>query len=352
MSVLNIELRPFDPFKATKKEWRQFHEYRYKRYPEVLPGDPITADQAVEQSLRFMMDDSIIETHSVHEKGKPDVWIGLIRVSVLRDDSPSYEENKHNCHIWNIDLLTPYRRKGIGTQLLETVLEFAKRHEKTLITKDVSEEDGKKFARKLKVKEALSSVESRLDMTELDWDMVNEWAEQGPKRSPDSKLEFFEDCPEDIVEDYCKIYTKVLNQAPREELDVGDWIVTPERRRKAEEHQKNVGHTWLTVITREPDGDVSGLTEVFYLPSKVPLIYQDLTGVPEKYRGSGKGKWLKAIMLLEIKKRFPDVTTVVTGNATSNAPMLSINERLGFKVHREEISVQMKTEDLEKYLKK
>jgi hypothetical protein len=182
--------------------------------------------------------------------------------------------------------------------------------------------------------------------------MVNEWAKEGPERSPDSKLEFFEDCPEDIIEDYCRIYTKVLNQAPREDLDVGDWIITPERRREAEEQNRKNGSTWLTAVTREPDGDISGLTEVWYIPSKDPLMYQDLTGVPEKYRGSGKGKWLKAIMLLEIKKRFPTVTTVVTGNATSNTPMLSINERLGFKVYKEEIVFQMPTEDLEKYLKK
>ena len=92
------------------------------------------------------------------------------------------------------------------------------------------------------------------------------------------------------------------------------------------------------------------MTEVLYRPSKDPLIYQELTGVPKKYRSTGKGKWLKAIMLQEVRKRWPTVTSVVTGNATTNAPMLSINERLGFKVHRESIAVQMKTTDLEKYL--
>jgi GNAT superfamily N-acetyltransferase len=349
---MEIELRVFDPFKASKEKWRLFHEYRYKRYPEHSPDDPITADERVENNLRFMRKQEHIETHSVHESGKPDEWIGLVRLSYVNEKSPSYEENKHTCFIYNVELLTPYRGKGIGKQLLQTVLEFAKRHDKSLIVKGVSEEDGKKFARKLKAKEALSASENRLDVTKLDWDMVNQWAKEGPKWSPDSKLEFFEDCPEDIIEDYCRIYTKVLNQAPREDLEVGDWIVTPERRRDAEEQNRKNGSTWLTAVTRESDGDISGLTEVWYIPSKVPLLFQDLTGVPEKYRGSGKGKWLKAIMLLEVKKRFPAITTVVTGNATSNAPMLSINERLGFKVYKEEIVFQMKTEDLEKYLKK
>jgi GNAT superfamily N-acetyltransferase len=350
--IVEIELRPFDPFKATKEEWRQFHEYRYKRYPEAHPGDPITADDIVERSLRLMRDTDIIETHSVHEKGKTDEWIGLVRASVLREDHPSYDDNKHTCYIFNMDLLTPYRGKGIGKQLLETVHEFAKRHGKNLIISDVAEEDGKKFVRKLKAKEALAAAENRLDLTQLDWDMVKQWANEGPTRSPDSKLEFFEDCPKDIIEKYCKVYTEVLNQAPRDELEVGDWTVTPERRKQTEGHRREINATWVTAITREPNGDISGLTEVIYRPSKDPLIYQDLTGVPEKYRGSGKGKWLKAIMLLEIKKRFPTVTTVVTGNANSNAPMLSINERLGFKLHQEVFAIQMRTEELEEYLQK
>lgn len=347
---MEIELRPFDPFKATEEDWKVFHQFRYKRYPEALPGDPITADEVVEKSLRFMREEEYIETHSVHQKDGPDDWIGLVRVSALKETSPSYEENKHQCFVYNVELLTPFRGKGIAKQLLAVVLEFAKKYKRTLIIAETAEEHGKRFFKKLKAEEALSGVENRLDLTKLDWAMVEEWTKEGPVRSPESKLEFFQDCPDDILEEYCKLYTVVGNQAPREDLDVGDFVLTPELRRQYEKHQKEVDVTWLTAVTREPNGEISGLTEVLYRPSKDPLIYQELTGVPEKYRGSGIGKWLKAIMLQEIKKRWPTVTSVVTGNATTNAPMLSINERLGFKVHKESIVAQMKTEALDKYL--
>ncbi|MFW9768218.1 MAG: GNAT family N-acetyltransferase [Candidatus Thorarchaeota archaeon] len=347
---MEIELRPFDPFKATKEEWKAFHEYRYKRYPEAHPDDPITADDVVEKNLRFLREEEYIETHSVHQKGVSDEWIGLVRVSVMKESSPSYEENKHFCYVYNLALLTPYRGKGISKQLLVVVLEFAERYKKRMIIGETSEDDGKKFIKKLKAEEALSGLESRLDLTKLDWDMVNEWAREGPVRSPESKLEFFQDCPDDILEKYCEIYTEVDNQAPRQNLDVGDYIITPELRRKYEKYHKDVDATWLTAITRESNGDISGMTEVLYRPSKDPLISQHLTGVSDKYRSTGKGKWLKAVMLQEVCRRFPSVTTVVTGNATTNAAMLSINKRLGFKAHRESIMAQMKTEDLEKYL--
>ena len=140
---MEIELRPFDPFKATEKEWRVFHEYRYKRYPEFAPGDPITADEAVEKSLRFMREEEHIETHTVHLKASPEEQIGLVRVSHFRETSPSYEENKHQCSVWNLAVLTPYRGKGIGKRLLEVVLDYAKRHEKELIIGSTGEEHGK-----------------------------------------------------------------------------------------------------------------------------------------------------------------------------------------------------------------
>ena len=349
---MEIELRPFDPFTATAAEWKSFHQYRYKRYPEAHPGDPITADEIVEKSLRFMREESYIETHTVHLKSNPTEQIGLLRLTYVKETSPSYKDNNHICFVSNLSLLSPYRGKGIGQHLLSSVLEFAKKYEKSLIIGDTSEEDGKKFIKKLNADEALSGVENRLDLTKLDWELVEKWIQEEPERSPDSKLEFFQECPEEIIEDYCSIYTEVMNQAPLEELKMGDWVETPKLRRQYEQHQKDVDVTWLTAITREPNGDISGLTEVLYRPSKDPLIYQELTGVQKKYRGSGKGKWLKAIMLQEVKKRFPTVTSVVTGNATSNAPMLFINERLGFKVHKESIVAQMETEKLEKNLLK
>lgn len=347
---MEIELRLLDPFNATDEEWKSYHQYRRKRHPEVNPGDPVSADEIIERGLRFRQKENHIETHTVHLKGNPKEQIGLVRLSVLKESSPSYKDNRHVSNVDILSLLTPYRGKGIGRQLLSTILEFTKRHKKTLIIGHTFEPDGRAFIKKLEAEEALSGLENRLDLTKLDWNMVEEWASEGPVRSPNSKLEFFQDCPEEILEDYCSVYTEVANQAPLEDLKVGDWVVTPEIRKQYEQHHKEISATWLTAIIREPNGDISGMTEVIYLPSKDPLIFQDLTGVPKKYRGSGKGKWLKAIMLLDVQKRFPTVNTVVTGNAASNAPMLSINNRLGFKVHKEMIIAQIEVEKLENYL--
>ena len=76
------------------------------------------------------------------------------------------------------------------------------------------------------------------------------------------------------------------------------------------------------------------MTEILHDPREAYRIMQDLTGVLPEYRGRGLGKWLKAQMLFHIKENYPDTKVIVTGNADANAPMLSINERIGFKRYR------------------
>ena len=87
----------------------------------------------------------------------------------------------------------------------------------------------------------------------------------------------------------------------------------------------------ITIYTRESDGSVSGLTETTCLKEAGHKVTQLLTGVKADCRGRGLGKLLKALMLLDIRDRHPDVKYVVTGNADSNAPMVAINHKLGFK---------------------
>ncbi len=39
-------------------------------------------------------------------------------------------------------------------------------------------------------------------------------------------------------------------------------------------------------------------------------------------------------MIIHIRDNYPKAERIITGNADVNAPMLSINERMGFKKHK------------------
>jgi GNAT superfamily N-acetyltransferase len=179
--------------------------------------------------------------------------------------------------------------------------------------------------------------------------MIESWAQAGPKRSTGTVLEIVQKIPDELLEEFCKVYTEVTNQQPLGELEVGAIVFTPESYRGMEDMFAKMNRTWITIIAKESDGKISGLTEMRYNPERKTMISQILTGVQQEYRGRGIGKWLKAAMLLHVREKYPEVNIVTTGNATSNAPMLSINDRLGFKVYKETVNAQITVEQLTAY---
>jgi mycothiol synthase len=318
---------------------------------EESPGDPIFDDEKEELMLQSIYDEFEVFTHYVTPRNKPNEMIAILRMRYVSEGAPSYPGNEKIMRNL-LYVLKDYRNQCIGLELLKLATKYSEEHGKSLMMTGTSQEDGRRALKKLGAKEALTMKESRANLNDIEWKMVEAWEKEGPKRSPDCKLEFFTKIPDEILEDYCKVYTEVANQAPLEELDLGDMVYTPEFWRKQEQKAEDTGIIWLTAIVRDKNGVIAGLTDVYFDPSHTPFIYTGFTGVQENFRGSGKGKWLKGAMFLRIREQYPDIKIVTTSNATTNAPMLAINERLGFKIHKEHYSCQVETEKVVDYVKK
>jgi len=335
---------------ATKDEWASFHKVRKDVMSFLFPGDPLMDNVTNESMIDSSLSENDIIAYTVIEKGNPENIIAVARSTFTLEDSPSYQGNEHICILNGLTVLPSYQRKGIAHQLLNAIYEQAQSRNKSLLVGPILSEGGRIFLRKLGGTEALEMRENRIDLKDVDWPMVEEWDREGRLRSPDATLEFATSIPDDILEDYCRVYTEVCNQAPRDELQVGDEIFTPERWKDDEKKLIDSGATHLTAFVREANGGISGLTDVFIFPSKAPYLQQAMTGVQEEYRGQGKGKWLKAAMLLKIRNQYPDIETIKTENATSSKQMLAINERLGFKLTKEIYMFQVELSKVKEYL--
>ena len=141
--------------------------------------------------------------------------------------------------------------------------------------------------------------------------------------STPARLLLYEDrVPDDVIEGYV-----ALRRAFPDTGDVGE---TPEAMRALIARYTGPEGSHQTILAREPDGTLSGMTEVFWRPDRPESAHQHFTGVLRTHRGRGLGKALKASMLRFLRARYPDLRHLATSNATTRAPILSINDRRGF----------------------
>ena len=348
--ITQIEIRKADLLEYTEEDWNLYHEYRKTRHSEANPDDPFTDNETTEKSLKLQTQHPDLKFHfAAIIDTSENRFVGRIVYIGFQETSESYEGNKHLLQ-FDFVLLNEYRNNGIEKIVMKQIYDYAKENNHTVLMSGTDDKEGKAFLNDIGAQIALSGVENRLNLEEVDWSMVETWVKEGPKRSPETKLMQVYSIPDDDIEQYCKVYTETLNQQPLGDLDVNDIVISPELNRHTEQQRAALGRKHLTFYTVEPNGDISGLTEMLFRPDRESMVDQLLTGVQEQYRGRGLGKWLKAEMLLTVKEEFPKAKIITTGNATTNAPMLSINDRLGFKPHKESITAQLTLDTLEKYL--
>ena len=335
MTLDTVRIIEFDPHSASDEFFFLYFELAERLGEEKRPGEaPPPRDL-----LKRIMTTKIPEVKQfwwliLTKEGDNEKAIGVARIGFSTKKDPAYKENRHNADI-RLDIDKDYRKKGYGTKALKILVNKAKedKHVDTLVV-DVNLDAGHDFCKKFGGVIALEAAENRLHMPDVDWELIEKWKSEGEKRGIEEgvTIEFFTKCPDEILDEYVNIYTETINQQPLGEIDL-EMRVTPESRRIQEEQIEQQGLKWYSKITRERDGKISGLTEFLQIPEMPERIMQLLTGVKKEYRGRGLGKWLKADMLLYIRDNFPQTKYIQTDNAISNAPMNSINDRMGFKLN-------------------
>lgn len=338
---------PVDPATAGSDFWLRYHAFRRVQQKESRPDDPLRPD-ADEEALLKRPDP--FRAHECFEISSDGKMLGWFVGSTVTRQSPEYATNKH-LYEAGIYVLPEHRRHDIGAAFLPVIVELMTRHGSTTVSFWAEEESGHEFLKWVGAEPKLSSIESRLRLSEVDWPMLERWVAEGKERSPQTRLEIHDGpLPEELRADFAPQLSMMLNTIPFEGLDHGDIVITPEKMREWYARMELSGRVQHTVMTREPDGLISGMTDVVWAPYHRAIIYQQFTGVRPDARGRGLGKWIKAAMLLHLRDIYPEAVWVVTDNAGSNAPMLKINRTMGFKAYRHGTSYQITRENLEKRL--
>ena len=226
------------------------------------------------------------------------------------------------------------RRQGIGSRLLATICDETVNEGQSLLTWSTFDAvpAGDAFSRRVGAGVARVNRTSELVLADVDWTMIESWARAERARDLGYQLEMVDGVyPEHLRADAATFH-HIMQTAPREDLDVGDVIVDVEFVAELDRALVEAGRTRWTGFVRDPAGACVGGTEVTFEPWDPGTVLQQNTGIDPAHRGLGLAKWAKAAILERIRQERPEAGRVRTDNAVSNAPMLAINDDLGFKV--------------------
>ncbi|HUS60739.1 MAG TPA: GNAT family N-acetyltransferase, partial [Acidimicrobiales bacterium] len=227
-----------------------------------------------------------------------------------------------------------HRRRGIATGLLAHVVAFARANERDrlVFSTRAPVPAGARFAASLGAVAKSMSHTNHLPTAEVDRELMEAWVAEGPMRAEGYELLTWDGAvPEEHLGDFVDLML-VMNDAPRDDLEVNDFTLTPAEWREAEARSDAVGcERWMLVARRIKDGALGGFHRMAWVPALPNAVFVADTGVRPEHRGRALGKWLKAAMTLRVLDERPDVTDIRTDNADSNDAMLGINEQMGYR---------------------
>jgi mycothiol synthase len=226
------------------------------------------------------------------------------------------------------------RREGIGSQLFSRICDETANEARSLLTWSTFDAvpAGDAFSRRLGGRVARVNRTSELRLADVDWPMIEDWAQAGRARERGYRLEMIDGAiPEHLRADAATFH-RIMQTAPHDNLDVGDVLLDADHIAELEVSLLEAGRMRWTALVRDPTGACVGGTEVTFEPGEPTVILQQNTGIDPAHRGLGLAKWAKAAMLDRIRHERPEAERIRVDNAFSNAPMLAINDILGFNV--------------------
>jgi GNAT superfamily N-acetyltransferase/propanediol dehydratase small subunit len=237
-----------------------------------------------------------------------------------------------------VNTLPSHRGRGYGATMLDFLVTSAKERDRTELltgTNYPSDADETHPYRRFLTERGFSFVQAEVHrVLELPADdaLLDELAAEAANHHADYTLVDLDELPPvEMREAYCVLLNQIMVDAPSGSIEFEEGGVTPETLVQREESARAAGRTMYRTLALDRNG-VPVAHNVLAVPSTDPdKIYNLDTLVRRDHRGHRLGYATKIRNLRQVTARHPERTTVHTWNAASNAPMISVNDAMGFR---------------------
>jgi GNAT superfamily N-acetyltransferase len=342
-----IALCPFNPHAATRAQWQQLHAYRRMRTEEDYPDEPLSVEADFERQL--LVHNPLFESQRIMAV-RGDTYVGNVVLTFRRAGSPGFADFAAFVDASG-GVPRAHRRQGVASALLAAVHAFIRSGDRSLLTTKADRLEGHAFMAAVGATAKYRSAQNRMPFGQLNWAELASWQKQLGTAGDGLRWEIHAGrVPFERLAQLLAPMTVLVNEQPLDALEIPRIRYELEGYRTWYADMDSRGGTHFVVLVLHGN-TLAAICDASWDARFPDRVFQQLTAVAGPWRGKGLAKAVKARMLALVREHQPGVLTIVTHNAHSNDAMLSINRRLGFALHREEVTYQLGIDALDSALR-
>lgn len=232
------------------------------------------------------------------------------------------------------------RRRGVGTALLAEAERSAREERRSVLVAEVNHpvdpadgtgEPGVELLRRHGFSYGLGNVQRILDLPVAEELLAGLEEQAAARHAGYSFRDVTGPMPEDLVLPVGRIRAAVEVEAPMGDIPRELPHVDEERVRADERVIAEMGRQTFATLAFAPDGSLAAYTEVATSERDPDWAYQWGTLAYREHRGHALGLATKVRNTRWVQRLFPGKRGIRTWNADVNAPMVAVNDLLGYR---------------------